>query len=135
MDKELKKIFKQIVEAPSEKLAERIMQAIEREKAKKFRQKLLLIRLAFLISFLLMVYFIFQFGTIIARSEFWTLFSLIFFDTKILFEYWNEYMFSLLETFPVIQLVFLMIPLYLLLVLARGYAILSARHSKFRLIN
>lgn len=135
MGKEIKKLFKQIVEAPSEILAERIMQAIEAEKAKKFRQKLFLVRLAFLLSFLLMVYFVFHLGSIIVKSEFWTLFSLIFSDGKILAEYWNEYLFSLLETFPAIQLVFLLVPMYLLLVLARGYVILLARQPKPKLIS
>jgi hypothetical protein len=135
MGKELKKIFKQIVDAPSEILAERIMQAIEKEKAKKLRQKLLLIRLAFSFSALLMSYLVYQFGATLVRSEFWTLSSLIFSDTKVLLDYWSEYLFSLLETFPVIQLIFLLIPLYLLLVLARGYAILSIKQSKLKLIN
>ena len=104
MDYKLSQIFKDVSQIePTDGLEALIMQKIgfQREEARK---KKLVFSYAGLAGSLLAVFgAIFIFGNAFLQSEFWSLSTLLFSDLIVVAGNWKDFLYSLLETFPVIN--------------------------------
>lgn len=109
----LSQIFKNIPEIePSGSLKDLIMQKIGIEIEKQVRKKLFLSYFGMVASFSAGVYAFAYFGGSFLKSEFWSLFSLAFSDFAFVVKGWNEYLYSLGETLPVINVVAILVPVF-----------------------
>jgi hypothetical protein len=116
MEKKIRQIFKNISELePAPKLAGFILAKINRERSKIIREKKALVWAGLFGSALAAVYAVSFFGQEIFGSEFWSLASLAFSDINIVLINWNDYVLSLLETLPVINIVIILIPTFIFL--------------------
>jgi hypothetical protein len=108
-------LFKKISEIePSEGLEKRILRKIALNHKKQISRDMLFYRVWSFGSSALAIYAIFAFGNSIIKSEFWSMTSLLFSDIKIVAANWSDYAFSILETLPVISLIFILIPIFAL---------------------
>lgn len=117
MGNEFKKAFQSISEIePPKKLRGLILRRIELEKNKKIKTNLMLSYVGFFGSLLIAIESAILFGSSFIKSDFWSMLSLIFSDVLIVAKNWNEYLFSLMETFPVANLIAILTPIFMLLV-------------------
>lgn len=131
MRRKLGQLFQDISELnPPTVLAGFIFSSIEKEKAKKAKRQMVFSYLGFVGSFVLAIYVGTNFGQTFLQSEFWTIFSLIFSDLFVVIGNWNSFGYSLLETFPVMHVTALLLPVFTLLISAKFYFA-----NKFNLIH
>lgn len=129
----LQGIFKKIEDSnPPEGLEALILKKIELEKEKQVRRKLFLSYFGLAGSLAAIMYAIVVFGSELLKSEFWSMVSLIFSDAFIVAGNWQGYTYSLLETFPVMHLIAILIPVFGLLWFFGFYLSLK---NKSRYIN
>lgn len=113
MEQKLSKIFKEIKEIePKEGLKFSIMQKINFEKNRKIRRMRFLSYSGIAVSFFATAYALIFFGSTFLKSEFWVIFSLIFSDAMIVLGNWKEYLYSLGETFPVVNIILILVPIF-----------------------
>lgn len=126
MSKKLSQIFKEIggVE-PGEGLKVLILKRIELEKDRKMKRKLFLSYAGFLSSVFGTSYALLVFGRSFLQSEFWSMVSLVFSDLLVVVGNWKTFAYSLLETFPVMNMIAILIPLLALFMSVNFY--LSSR--------
>ena len=114
MDNNLNKIFKDLNWAePSLDLESSILRKIELKIKRKLQIELFVSRLGLGISLSLLFVAGFAFGDTLVSSDFWQVFSLIFSDSVLIAKHWEEFSFSLLETFPFMSAIAIMTPLFL----------------------
>jgi len=106
---------------PPEKLAGAILHRIELERKKAIGRKIILDRFGMAGSILFLLIAVFAFGRPILESEFWRLCSLTFSDIEIVTQNWREFSYSLLETFPVIYIIAILIPIFSLFLFFSSY--------------
>ncbi|MDP1884253.1 MAG: hypothetical protein Q8L10_02695 [Candidatus Moranbacteria bacterium] len=112
---------------PSSELEGRIFQAVAREKDRAVRRKLLVSRLGLGFSMAVFLAAVFVFGDAVWQSEFWNLVSLAFSDMWVVAQNWNEFAYSLMETFPTVSVVAILAPVTVLLFSFSVY--LEANHK------
>lgn len=129
----LKELFKNIHEIePPSVLEKTILSRIEILRNQSLKKRLALSYFGLAFSFLTMISAIIVFGKNIWQSEFWSIFFLIFSDSLILAEYWKEFLYSLLETFPVIPTVVILAPVLILLLSLDFYlSISNQNHNRY----
>lgn len=116
MNNKLNQIFKSISDLePPMSLENSISRLIEKEKERKIRTSLALSFLGFISSSLLVFWAIFVFGNSFLQSEFWSMLSLIFSDVMLVAKNWEEYAYSLMETFPVVNVITVLAPAFICL--------------------
>lgn len=121
MNTKLSQVFKNMSQIePSMELKGFILRRIEIESAKQIKRKLMFSYVGLGSSLAAGVWAIVSLGRVILESEFWSILSLAFSDAQIVAGYWREYLFSLLETLPVVNLVLILIPI-LGLVMSMGF--------------
>jgi hypothetical protein len=138
MNQELSKVFKNMSQIePSYELKGLILRRIEMERSRQIRRKLIFSYSGMAASFSAAVYTLIYFGSAFFKSEFWSIFSLIFSDIMIVAGNWKTYLYSLLETLPVVNLVLILIPIFGLLISVGFYLDLRNRnkciHNHFKL--
>jgi hypothetical protein len=121
-------IFKKISEIePSVGLEKRIFRKIALEQEKQTKKDLAFYRVWSFGSSALAIYAIFAFGNSIMKSEFWSVTSLLFSDIQVVAANWSDYTFSILETLPVISLIFILIPIFALVLSINSHRSLKNR--------
>jgi hypothetical protein len=116
MNNKLNQIFKSISDLePPMNLENSIFRLIEREKERKIKTNLLLSYLGVASSFSLAFWAIFVFGNSFLQSEFWSMLSLIFSDVMLVAQNLKEYAYSLMETFPVVNVIAVLTPAFICL--------------------
>jgi hypothetical protein len=109
----LSQIFKGIQEIePRKDLKFLILQKIELEKEKQAKGKLILSYLGMAIFALIGIWALAYSGSTFLKSEFWSIFSLAFSDFVTVAGSWKEYLYSLGETLPVINIMAVLIPIF-----------------------
>lgn len=107
---------------PPVNLKKAVFARIAKERQKQIFRKKALYFSGFSVSIIGLFASIGFFGRNIITSDFWSIGSLFFTDMKVVAAYWQEYALSLLETFPVEALAFVLMPMFILLVLAKQYS-------------
>jgi len=132
MNQKLSQIFKHIPEVePSSSLEALINQKIGFQRAKISRRNLIFSYVGLTGSGLAILGAIFSFGGAFLESEFWNLSTLLFSDLAVVAGNWPDFMYSLLETFPVINAIVILIPVFMLFLSFNYY--LSNRKNRLRL--
>jgi len=112
----LNQIFKNIQEIePPRGLSELILKRVELEKDKQIKRKLFLSYAGFCSSVAATFYAFLAFGSSFLKSDFWSMLSLMFSDLMIVAGNWKTYLYSLVETFPVVNVIAILIPIFGLL--------------------
>jgi hypothetical protein len=70
-------------------------------------------------------------GSALIESDFWSMTALLFSDADVVMAHGSAFLFSLLETFPVIPAVVLLAPVFVLLLLAEEYAKLDGAYHRY----
>ena len=110
------KLFQNIEEInPSSKLEFLILQKIEIRTQKEARQKVISSYVYMFGSICLLIYSAIAFGQEILQSEFWSIAFLFFSDMKVVLVNWQEFSYSLMETFPTISVAAILAPACFLL--------------------
>lgn len=116
MRQNLNQAFKGLSELnPSLKLEEIILHKIELEKDKSLKRKLVFYYAGLIGSAAAVLAAIFIFGKAFLESEFLNVASLAFSDAAVVATHWQEFSYSILETFPVINAIAILIPVFALL--------------------
>ncbi|MDO8240486.1 MAG: hypothetical protein Q7T51_00670 [Candidatus Moranbacteria bacterium] len=130
MNRNLHTIFANLPEVgPDSKLSGRIFQAVEAEKDRVIRKKLLISRLGLGTSMAVFSMAVFAFGQEILQSEFWSMVSLAFSDMMVVAQNWQDFTASLLETFPTVSVVAILAPVMMLLFSFSVYLEASNKHK------
>jgi len=115
MDQKLSQVFKNIKDfEPNSNLEALIMQKIGFQRERALKRKLIFSYLGLAGSGLAIFGAILGFGGAILQSEFWNLSTLLFSDLMVVAGNWKDFMYSLLETFPVINAIAILIPVFTL---------------------
>lgn len=115
MNAKLSQIFKNIeeIDVPAG-LNSLIMQKINQLDRPQIRRKLIFSYFSIGASVAAFLYAGLVFGREILGSDFWNMASLISTDFFTIVQHWQEFSYSLLETFPVLNLIALLIPVFAL---------------------
>lgn len=100
---------------PSPKLERLILKRIDRERSKQRREKMLLSWAGLTVSGAGIIYALAAFGQAILNSEFWSMITLAYSDIGIVAGHWQDFAYSLLETFPAVNLILIIAPVFSLL--------------------
>lgn len=100
-----------IIEPPMH-LKAAVFGRIERVKEKRLKARILLLDMGLGGSFLASFWAIITFGDAFLQSEFWSIVSLIFSDFVVVAGSWKEYLFSLGETLPIMNIFAIGIPIF-----------------------
>jgi hypothetical protein len=132
MKSKLSQIFKNLPEIqPQASLEVLIMQKIGLQRAQIIRKKRFVSFCGLIFSTLALGETFFLFGKAFWQAEFWSLATLLFSDLLTVATNWKDFSYSLLETFPVISAIALLIPVFLLLLSLDAY--LASRKNNFKL--
>jgi hypothetical protein len=130
MSQKLHHLFKNIKELdPTERLEGLILQKIELERGKNVRNKLVFSYIGLISSTLAVFYTLLAFGQTLLRSEFWNILSLAFSDAGIVLANWHDYLYSAMETFPVLTVAIILLPIFILLMSIDFYLNLSHKNN------
>lgn len=108
------------IESPKD-LKKAIFQRISEENRKRINRRKIFFRSGIFSSFIFLALSGFIFGQEIIVSDFWNVVSLIFTDMKTVSDFWQEFVLLLMETFPAEAVVFILMPIFILLALAKQY--------------
>ncbi len=81
------------------------------------------------VSFMSILFSLFFFGNSLVQSDFWSIFSIIFSDISVIVLHFSDFGFLLLETFPVVPLLILFVPVFFFCILFSLY------HTKIQSIH
>lgn len=111
MRQKLSQIFKKIEQiSPSSQLEERVFESIQVEKDRVIKRELMISRFGLAGSLVAFLVAIFTLGGAILQSEFFSIISLIFSDLTVVAVHWQEFIYSMAESFPTIGVVAILIP-------------------------
>lgn len=123
------KIFQSVVYAePSSGLEERILLAIEEADHLARRKKLLWSQMGLVFSSVAAVLAVIFYGQEFFASSFWSMVSLAFSDAQVVALYWSEFSLSLIETFPLQAVMFMIVPSFALLLFLNMYFSIPREH-------
>lgn len=135
--KSLREVFNEIPEAdlPTD-MEERVFRAIALERAAFRRRRGMLFSIASFGSASAFFVAIFWYGKALFESDFWNVSGLLFSDMDVVISHGSDFLFFLLETFPTIPVISLLAPAFVLLLIAKEYAVLrDYRHHQFTYNN
>lgn len=114
--KDLHNLFKNIQEInPTQRLEVLILKKIEITKQKQIQQRVISAYVYMFGSVMLLIYSGIVFGKEILQSDFWSVASLFFSDLSVVLSNWQTFAYSLLETFPIVGVISISIPIFILL--------------------
>ncbi len=125
-------IFKNISELePSIVLEKAVLSRISLERNRSLRRKLILSYAGVFGSLIALVAAGLTFGQNILHSDFWNMVSLSFSDMSVVLQNWQEFLFSLLETFPTAGTIMILVPVFTLLLSFSEYLDLHNNKHKY----
>lgn len=126
----LEKLFKTKAREESfSSLEKAIFLRIEKEKSLLARKKIFISSFSLAFSSLATFSAFFFFGRNLWQSEFWNMLSLLSSDASLILGYWQQFGLSLLETFPAVSAVAILLPSAILF-LSLGYYLDSRKMQK-----
>lgn len=112
-------------------MKETVFKMVRREKQRSVKRKLVLSYLGLAASFAAILWSGWVFGGGFIRSDFWNLLSLAASDIAVVASYWQDFSFSLLETFPVINLIAILVPVFALFLSLSAFTDLTNNKHKY----
>ncbi len=106
---------------PSEGLEGKILQRVALKRSRQIKRNLAFVYAGFLLSFGAFLYTVFSSGNALLRSEFMDLAKLVFSDGGVIASHGGDFALSLLETFPVMDMVAILIPIFAVMLLLSLY--------------
>lgn len=133
MSKSIHQLFIRIkAPEPSAGLESRILQNIALFEQKKLRRKLALTHFGLVSSMSLFALAVYEYGAAFWHSDFWVLMKLLFSDLNIVAAHWSDFAYSLLETFPVLEMIIILTPIFIMLAcLSQYFKMINRNHYKF----
>lgn len=129
MKAKLYQIFKEVSEiSPSPKLEGSILARIEILQKRQIRRRLSLAYFGLVSSLGAFIWTVVEFGNAFLQSDFWILLRLLATDASLVLKNWNNFLFSLLETFPAVSAAMILIPVFVLLLSFSAYFKLMNRN-------
>ena len=124
--KSLGEIFNEIPEAdfPTD-MEERVFRAITAEQAALRKRRNVLFFVGSFGSVSAFLAAIFWHGEALLESDFWNVSGLFFSDMDVVVSHGSDFLFSLLETFPIVPAVSFLAPVFVLLLIAKEYVALK----------
>lgn len=112
----VRKLFKKIeTSRERESLESEILQAIMLACEARQKRRLAVAYAGLLLSGVTILYVSLTYGGVILASDFWNIILLFFSDVTVLANYWNDFFLLLLETIPVVPILFVLIPTFFFL--------------------
>jgi hypothetical protein len=131
MSEKFNQLFSKIKEIePSLGLERAVLACIELEKSKKLRWKLAFSKIGISVSAAGFLYAIFVLGGALVNSEFASMLTLAFSDLTTIAQNWNDYAFSLVETFPTLTVSIILIPIFIFFLSLNSYVNLNNKKYK-----
>lgn len=130
MNKKLQYLYQRSEVPPSPSLENRVLLAIEQEKKKQNFRNRILVSFGLSASVLTLIPAVFVYGGRLFESDFWSMFTLLFSDIQVVWEYRSDYFLSLLEMLPVEATALLFIPTFAFLLFLRMYISLEDQWEK-----
>lgn len=128
----LKSFFQDMeVVTPKEGLEKEIFQAVLAVRDRRLKQRLQVASLGIAFSLGTLLYAGFALGKTLLESDFWSIVALIFSDVTVAAQYWNDFLFSLLETFPTLSVVAVLLPVFIFLLFLDMYAGVQRKNYSF----
>lgn len=122
MNRNLYQTFKEIKEfKPSPRLEGLVLSKIKSLKEKQSKRKLALSYFSLTGSFGAFALAVFKCGNAFLQSDFWILLKLLSTDASLVLGNWSDFLFSLLETFPIVSATIILIPVFALLLSFSAY--------------
>ena len=132
MSNDLQKMFKHTKTLePSPNLEKLILAKIASRQKFVLKRKLAMIYAGFLAASGIFVWAILTLGKAFVQSDFWTLAKLLFSDTSLIIENLNNFAFSLMETLPIFGIIAMLVPVFILFMLASEYFKIVNHNHKF----
>jgi hypothetical protein len=126
MSEKLSQIFNKISDLePSLGLERAVLGYIELEKSKKLRWKLVFSKIGIGLSAAGFLYALFILGGALVNSDFASMLTLAFSDLATVARNWNDYAFSLVETFPTLTVAVIMLPIFIFFLSLNSYVNLN----------
>ncbi|MFA5777201.1 MAG: hypothetical protein WC906_02075 [Parcubacteria group bacterium] len=126
----LSRIFKEMKQIePKAGLNGLILQKIGLEKSRQIKRKLILSYSGMAGSLSAAVYALIHFGSAFLKSEFWSILSLAFSDFMVVAGSWKEYLYSLGETLPIVNIVAILVPIFGILMFLNLYFSLKKNYK------
>ena len=117
MKPNLHQIFKAIrIIEPSPQLRVSILTRIETLQKRQIKRKLVLTYFSLVASLGAFIWTVVAYGNDFLQSDFWILLRLALTDASAVLKNWNDFLFSLLETFPVMSTTIMLVPVFALLI-------------------
>lgn len=128
----IQKLFKKLENIdPSRGLEGKILKSITLERSWQAKRRLIFADVLTIGSLGAFVFVLLNFWSGIAKSEFWSLLKLVFSDSGAVMSFWKDFLFSLLETFPVAHFAIILAPIFFLLLSANLYfKLANNNHTK-----
>jgi hypothetical protein len=116
MDQKISRLFKNIPELePTATLQSAVFRAIELKNNRRDRRRKFFAHGGLAVSFVATIFAAWTLGGSLLKSDFWSIASLIFSDIEIVATNWQNFSLSLLENFPTVSLVGILVPVAALL--------------------
>lgn len=132
MDHRLKQSFKDMKEIePPLGMKEAVFKMARLEGKRSVRRKLVLSYLGLAASFSALLWSGWTFGSGFVRSDFWNLLSLAASDIAVVSSFWQDFSFSLMETFPAINLMAILIPIFTMFLSLGAFLDLTNNKHKY----
>jgi hypothetical protein len=119
---------------PSKHLKQNVLLKIEKERQRQDLQRKMLFWSLFFIAGISFIGAVSFFGNEILTSEFWNLASLGFTDMQYVVIFWQDYAFSLMETFPILPTLSILFPVFMMLFALKKYEDSEMSDLKYKLI-
>lgn len=129
---ELRSFFTNMeVVLPREGLEKEIFQAVLVVKNREMRRRLMVSYVGIISSLGALVYTSLTFGKTLLESEFWSIILLVFSDLTVAVRYSNDFLLSLLETFPAFSVASVLLPTFIFFMFLNMYAGAQKNHYSF----
>ena len=130
MNKQLQYLYQWSNVSPSPSLENRVLLAVEQERQKQDFRNRILVSFGLSASVLTLIPAAWVYGGQFFGSDFWSMFTLLFSDIQVVWEYSSDFFLSLFEMFPIEAAALLFIPTFAFLLLLRMYVSLEDQWEK-----
>lgn len=116
---------------PHAGLEKKILQAVLAVKNQEMKRRLMVSYAGIVASLGVFFYTSLTFGKTFLESDFWSIVSLLFSDLTVAVSYSNDFLLSLLETFPAFSVAAVLFPIFIFFIFLNMYVSAQKNHYSF----